>query len=203
MFVIGLTGGIGAGKSEVSRILAELGAVVIDADQVGHEAYTPHSETWQAVVAAFGTDILQENGEIDRRKLGGIVFADNRELARLNAIMHPRMATLVSARLHTLRARGVPVAVVEAAVLLEAGWEFLVDEVWSTEAPVETVVTRLQARNGLDPAETRKRIASQLSPEERAARSAAVIANTGDLASLDSTVKALWESRVKRRIERA
>ena len=76
MIVVGLTGGIGTGKSEVARILQELGAVIINADQVGHEAYTPHAEPWQAVVDAFGEDILQPNGEIDRRALGGIVFAD-------------------------------------------------------------------------------------------------------------------------------
>ena len=203
MLVIGLTGGIGAGKTEVARILQDLGAVVINADQVGHQAYTPHSETWQAVVAAFGEEILQENGEIDRRRLGGIVFADPDQLARLNAIMHPRMARIVSGQLQGLRDAGTPVAVVEAAVLFEAGWDSLVDEVWTTEAPVEAVVGRLQARSGLEPAEARKRIASQMSPAERTARASVVVANEGDLASLNATVRGLWQNRVKGRIEQA
>ena len=202
MIVIGLTGGIGTGKSEVARRLQERGAVVINADQVGHEAYTPHSETWQAVVKAFGEQILQESGEIDRRKLGGIVFADPQQLARLNGIMHPRMAGIVRARLEGLRESGTPVAVVEAAVLFEAGWDSLVDEVWTTDSPVEAVVHRLQARNGLDAEEARKRIAAQMSAAERAARATVVIANSGDLATLESTIKELWEHRVEGRIER-
>ena len=202
MIVIGLTGGIGTGKSEVARLLQELGAVIINADQVGHEAYTPHSETWQGVVKAFGEQILQESGEIDRRKLGGIVFADPQQLARLNGIMHPRMAGLVSEKLQGLRATGTPVAVVEAAVLFEAGWDYLVEEVWTTDSPVDTVVGRLQARSGLGADEARKRIAAQMSSEERAARAAVVITNAGDLANLESTVRELWERRVEGRIER-
>ena len=202
MIVIGLTGGIGTGKSEVARILQELGAVVINADQVGHEAYTPHSETWQEVVEAFGEDILQDNGEIDRRKLGTVVFADPGQLARLNAIMHPRMAKIVAGKLEALRTEGNQVAVVEAAVLFEAGWESLVDEVWTTEAAVSVVVERLNARSGLNPEEVRRRIALQMPPDERAARSKVIITNSEDLESLESTVKELWECRVKRRIER-
>ena len=203
MIVIGLTGGIGTGKSEVAQRLRELGAVVINADQVGHEAYTPHSETWQEIVKAFGERILQESGEIDRRKLGGIVFADPQELARLNGIMHPRMAGMVKARLQSLRESGTTVAVVEAAVLFEAGWDSLVDEVWTTDSPAEAVVDRLQARNGLGPEEARQRIAAQMSAAEGAGRATVVIANSGDLATLDSTVQELWERRVEGRIERA
>lgn len=201
MIVIGLTGGIGSGKSEVSRLLRELGAAGIDADRVGHQAYAPQSETWQAIVAAFGRQVLQENGEIDRRKLGGIVFSDPAQLARLNAIMHPRMARIVAEQLAELRERGCPAAVVEAAVLFEAGWDALVDEVWTAEAPEDVVVARLQARNGWAPAEIRKRIAAQMPAAERAARSAAVIRNAGSLETLAATVKDLWASRVKGRIE--
>ena len=201
MIVIGLTGGIGSGKSEVSRLLPELGAAVINADQVGHQAYAPHSETWREIVHAFGAQVLQENGEIDRRKLGGIVFADPAQRARLNAIMHPRMARMVSDQLDELRAKGCPAAVVEAAVLFEAGWDALVDEVWTVDAPEEAVVARLQARNGLEPAEIRQRIAAQMPAAERAALSAAVIRNAGSRETLAATVKELWASRVKGRIE--
>lgn len=201
MIVIGLTGGIGSGKSEVSRRLRERGAAVINADQVGHQAYAPHSETWREIVRAFGEQVLQENGEIDRRQLGGIVFADPAQRARLNAIMHPRMARMVSDQLDELRAKGCPAAVVEAAVLFEAGWDALVDEVWTVDAPEAAVVARLQARNGLELAEIRQRIAAQMPAAERAARAAAVIRNAGSRETLAAAVQELWASRVKGRIE--
>ena len=199
MLVVGLTGGIGTGKSEVARLLENLGAAVINADQVGHEAYTPHSPAWQDVVEAFGEDIVQEGGEIDRRKLGGIVFADPEQLAILNAIMHPRMASIVRDKLAFLRDSGVKVAVVEAAVLYEAGWDSLVDEVWTTESPEESVVSRLVQRNGFPPEEIRKRIASQMSSEERSRRSSEVIANTAQLSDLEQKVREVWERRVEGR----
>lgn len=201
MLVIGLTGGIGTGKTEVSRMLQELGATVINADQVGHEAYIPHSEAWEEVVKAFGKDIVRESGEIDRRKLGAIVFSDPAQLSVLNGIMHPRMAAIVSEKLQGLAQSGVKVAVVEAAVLFEASWDSLVDEVWTTESPEDTVVVRLQERNGLAPEEVRKRIASQMSSTERSNRATEVVNNSGELADLESTVRAIWERRVEGRIE--
>ena len=201
MLVIGLTGGIGTGKSEVARLLESLGAAPINADQIGHEAYTPHSETWNLVVDAFGEGILQESGEIDRRALGGIVFSDPEEMAKLNAIMHPQMASIVTDRIDSLRGDGAKVVVVEAAVLFEAGWETLVDEVWSTDSPVETVVQRLQAARGISPEEARKRIDSQMDREERLGRSDVVVDNSGDVARLERTVRELWQSRVNGRTE--
>ncbi len=202
MLVIGLTGGIGTGKTEVSRLLAQLGATVINADQVGHEAYTPHSEAWQEVVRTFGEDILQDSGEIDRRKLGGIVFADPERLATLNGIMHPRMAAIVREKLEVLESQGTDVAVVEAAVLFEAGWDALVGEVWTTESLVDTVVERLQERNGFAPEEIRKRIASQMPSEDRARRADDVIENDGELEDLETAVREVWKRRVEGRIER-
>ncbi len=201
MLVIGLTGGIGTGKSEVTRMLEELGAVVINADQVGHEAYAVRSEAWYAVVDAFGEDILQPGGEIDRRKLGGLVFADPKQMEKLNGIMHPRMAKMVVDRLDALREAGTSVVVVEAAVLFEAGWESLVEEVWTTDSPEEAIIGRLQARNGLGEEEVKKRIASQLPSAERLARSTVVVDNSGDVATLERNVRSLWNSRVKGRIE--
>jgi dephospho-CoA kinase len=201
MLVIGLTGGIGTGKSEVARLLESLGAAPINADQIGHEAYTPHSETWNLVVDAFGEGILHESGEIDRRALGGIVFSDPEEMAKLNSIMHPQMASMVTDRIDSLRGDGAEVVVVEAAVLFEAGWETLVDEVWSTDSPVETVVQRLQAARGISPEEARKRIDSQMDREERLGRSDVVVDNSGDVARLERTVRELWQSRVNGRTE--
>jgi dephospho-CoA kinase len=199
MLVIGLTGGIGTGKSEVTRQLGALGAAVIDADRVGHEAYVPGSESWRQVVEVFGDDILRTDGEIDRQKLGAIVFSDPDQLARLNGIMHPRMAGIVAGRLEELRGQGTEVAVVEAALLFEAGWDSLVDEVWVTDSPVEVVIQRLQARNGMSPEEVLKRMDSQMDREERLGRAQVVVDNTGDMAALEETVNGLWETRVKGR----
>ena len=202
MLVIGLTGSIGTGKSEVARLLESLGAVVINADHVGHEAYAPNTESFREVVEAFGRDILQPTGEIDRRKLGAIVFSDPQQMAKLNGIMHPRMAGMVGERIEKLRTQGTEVVVVEAALLFEAKWDYLVDEVWSTDAPVETVIQRLRDRNGLQEEEVRKRIDSQMDREERLARSHLVLDNSGDVAELEQTVNSLWESRVEGRTER-
>ncbi|MBI4202572.1 MAG: dephospho-CoA kinase [Chloroflexi bacterium] len=200
MLVIGLTGGIGSGKSEVSKQLQELGAEVIDADKVGHQAYIPHSETWKAVVAAFGNDILQPNGEIDRRKLGAIVFSDPSELARLNSIMHPRMAKMIGEQLEVMRARGVQVGVLEAAILIEANWTSQVDEVWVVAAPEDVVVRRVKERNNLPEEEVRRRIRAQLSNEERAKHAAVVIENDGGLEALHERVQTLWNHRVQGRV---
>ena len=200
MLVIGLTGGIGSGKSAVSVMLQELGAHVIDADKVGHEAYQVHSEPWQAVVDAFGKDILGPDGDIDRQKLGSVVFSDASQLDRLNAIMHPRMANMVKGKLESLTDSGVSVVVLEAAVLLEAGWDSLVDEVWTVTAPAEAVLERLHARNGMASDEANRRIAAQMSIEDRLNRSQAEVSNSGDMILLSKTVRKLWEDRVKTKV---
>ena len=199
MLVIGLTGGIGTGKSEVSRMLQRLGAAVIDADRVGHEVYRPQTSTWHRVVEAFGEGILAPSGEIDRKKLGSIVFADQRALARLNAIVHPVIREELVGRLEGLRGRGTPVVVVEAAVLIEAGWDTLMDEVWVTHSREDAAVARVARRNNLSPEEVRRRVRAQLPFEERRMHADVVIENDGDLEALRQKVEALWDSRVKGR----
>lgn len=203
MLVIGLTGGIGTGKSEAARHMVSLGAALIDADQVGHEAYQPDAEAWQPVVAAFGRDILQPNGEIDRRRLGAIVFADPEQLARLNGIMHPLMAEMVRERIRRLGGEGAAVVVVEAALLFEAGWDALVDEVWATDAPEDAVVRRLAQRSGMSEEDARKRVAAQWSREERLSRAGCIIDNSAGLDEMRSAIGQLWDARVKGRIEQA
>ena len=202
MLVIGLTGSIGTGKTEVARLLQALGAVIINADQVGHEAYKRDSESWREVIQAFGQEILQSNGEIDRGKLGAVVFSNPEQLARLNKIMHPRMAGMVAEELERLGAQGTGVAVVEAALLYEAGWDSLVDEVWATDSPLEMVIQRLQARNGMSAEEVLKRVESQMDRSERLARAHVVVDNSGDETALGKTVHSLWDGRVKERIAR-
>ena len=194
--VIGLTGSIGTGKSEAARQLEALGASIISADQVGHEAYTPNTEAWEQVVAAFGDDILQDDGEIDRRKLGAVVFSDPGQLEKLNQIMHPRMARMVADKIEELRDQGVEVVVVEAALLFEAGWDSLVEEVWVTDSTEQVVIERLKQRNGMSEEEARKRISSQMDRTERLERSDYVIENSGDMATLGNTIKELWDRRV-------
>jgi dephospho-CoA kinase len=193
MKVIGLTGGIGSGKSTVSQFLAELGAVIIDADKVGHEAFKPDTELWQEVVAAFGRQILAPEGDIDRGKLGKIVFGSSESLARLNRIMHPRMYDMVEARLEEYRRQGVDVVVLEAPLLLEAGWTPLVDEVWVTIAPEATVLKRLQERTELSEPESLARIRSQMSNEERVKHADVIINNDCDFTDLKARVSELWQ----------
>ena len=201
MFVIGLTGGIGTGKSEAARYLVSLGADLIDADVVGHEAYRPHAEAWCRVVEAFGQGILGPENEIDRRALGAIVFSDSEQLARLNGIMHPLMAGMVQERIGAFREEGSGAVVVEAALLFEAGWDSLVQEVWVTDSPVDVVVERLAQRNRMSEEEARRRISSQMSREERLERADFVIDNSTDVESMRRAIDELWETRVKERIE--
>jgi len=193
MKVIGLTGGIGSGKSTVSQFLAELGAVILDADEIGHEAFKPDTEIWRQVVAAFGRQILTPDGNIDRKKLGNIVFSNPESLSRLNQIMHPRMYALVKAQLEEYRRQEVGVVVLEAPLLLEAGWTSLVDEVWVTIAPEATVLKRLEERTGLSQAESLTRLRSQLPSEERVRQADVVINTDCDLDELKSKVKELGQ----------
>jgi len=193
MKVIGLTGGIGSGKSTVSQLLHELGAVVLDADRIGHEAYKPNTETWLEVVSAFGRQILTSNGEIDRRRLAQIVFSDPESLARLNQIVHPRMYEMMKTKIEEFRRQGVKVVVLEAAILLEADWTPLVDEVWVTVAPEHEVVKRTVERTGLPEEQVIARIRSQLSSEERTKHANVIINNDGSIDELKVKIKELWD----------
>lgn len=199
MIVIGLTGGIGSGKSEVSRMLKEFGAEIIDADRVGHEAYLPNTETYDKVVAEFGDDILQTDGAIDRKKLGARIFVEPEARERLNAIVHPRMYAMVEERIQRLREQSATAVVLDAAILIEAGWDSLVDEVWVVAAPEEMVVQRIGQRNGLPAEQVRQRIRAQITLEERARHAAVVIDNNEGLDELSAQVQEVWTGRVKGR----
>ena len=200
MFVIGLTGGIGTGKSEVCGILSTLGAAVIDADLVGHEVYRAQTEGWHRIVEAFGEDVLGATGAIDRKKLGAIVFGDAEALERLNAIAHPRIYAKIEERIAELRGEGRTVAVVEAAPLIEANWTPLVDEVWVVVSAKQNVIARLKNRH-LDHASIRARIGAQMTQRERVKHGDVVIDNDGTLAELTQSIEQLWASRVARHKE--
>ena len=199
MVVIGLTGGILSGKSTISGMLAEKGAIIIDADKIGHDAYKPYTKTWQELRDAFGDGILKKNGEIDRKRLGEIVFADPDTLIRLNRIVHPRMREMVREEIDCLKVEGVDVLVLEAAVLIEAGWTDLVDEVWVTIAPEQVVIKRLQERGGLSEEQARARIRSQIPADERAKHADIIIDTDCELSEVRARVEELWETLKNRK----
>jgi dephospho-CoA kinase len=190
---IGLTGGIGSGKTTVAQLLEELGAAVIHADTVGHEVYRPDSEGWRRVTAAFGLGILAPDRSIDRKKLGGIVFSDPHALERLNGIVHPLIFAEIRRRLESLRTAGhTRPIVVEAAVLIEANWLSLVDEVWLVVASTPAVIDRVRNQRGLSTDEVSARVDAQLSDGERRRYAHVVIENTGSLDELKERVRAAW-----------
>jgi dephospho-CoA kinase len=194
--VVGLTGGIGSGKSTVAAMLAELGADVVDADKVGHEVYRPGSEGFRRVVEAFGPEIVGADGTIDRRVLGARVFADPEALKTLNALVHPLIVAELQARLEALRAapRDTPI-VVEAAIMMEAGWTFF-DEVWVVTVEPETAIDRVVRSRGLTRAEVERRIAAQIPNAERRRRADRVIENDGTPDALRAAVEAAWHALV-------
>lgn len=196
MRIIGLTGGVGSGKSTVARYLERLGARLLNADKVGHECYLPGTPAWYDVQETFGKEILGAGEEIDRKKLGAIVFGNPEKLAQLNGITHPRIRQMMTDRLQQWRDEGVQVAVVEAAILIEANWLPLVDELWVTYAPEEVVVQRIRRRNSLSVEQIQARIMAQLPHEERAAHAQVIIDTDCELAELERRVRAAWDARI-------
>jgi phosphopantetheine adenylyltransferase/dephospho-CoA kinase len=196
--VIGLTGGIASGKSTVTAFFKDRDIPVIDADILGHRTYDPGTDTFAAVVSAFGDDLVAADGSIDRRVLGGKVFGKPEELKRLTDIVWPGIRKLASEALSEFEAAGNALVVLEAAVMFEAGWEDLVDEVWVVVVEPDLAVQRLATRNGLDEAAARARIDSQLSNAERTARADVVITNNGSLDELSGTIQQAWDQLQQR-----
>ncbi len=193
MKIIGLTGGIGSGKSTVVQFLAELGAVVLDVDKVGHEALGPGSEAWERVISEFGNDIMTVSGEIDRAKLGKRVFNNHEDLLRLNRITHPIIDNMLKAKLDEYQRRGDSVVVMEAAALIESGRASTVDEIWVVVAPEAAVLERLAGRAGYSEDESKARIRAQLSAEERIKHADVVIDTDCSLDELKARVAVQWE----------
>ncbi len=193
--IIGLTGGIGAGKSVVGGMLAELGALVIDTDKVGHQVYAPGSEGWRRLVDTFGEAIVAPDGTIDRKRLGAVVFGDPTRRRALNAIVHPLIFQEVLREIAERRAAGFTGHVVlEAPVLLEAKGTGLVDRIWLVTAPRDAIHARLAGSRELTPDEIEARMAAQLSDDERRAHADFVIENDGDVAALRARVAAAWST---------
>ncbi len=191
MVKVGLTGGIGAGKSEVSRLLASYGAVVVDADKIAREVVEPGTPGLAAVVEEFGENVLTPDGALDRPKLGGIVFNDPEKLKALNAIVHP----LVGARSAELEASAGPDAVVvhDVPLLTENGLAPLYDTVVVVDAAPQTQLDRLVRLRGMAEDEAKSRMAAQATREQRLAIADLVIDNDGPLEALEPQVRAVWE----------
>ncbi|MGW5674264.1 dephospho-CoA kinase [Streptomyces sp. NPDC003860] len=196
MLSVGLTGGIGAGKSEVSRLLESYGAVLVDADKIAREVVEPGTPGLAAVVEEFGAEILTTDGALDRPKLGAIVFADTERLAALNAIVHP----LVGARSRELsEAAGATAVVVhDVPLLTENGLAPLYDLVVVVDAAPQTQIDRLVNLRGMTESEARARMAAQATREQRRAIADLVIDNDGPLADLEPQVRTLWAELTRR-----
>jgi dephospho-CoA kinase len=193
--IVGLSGGIGSGKSTVAAILAGLGACVIDADRIGHDVYRPGTEGFRRVVEAFGSGVVAADGTIDRHALGAIVFADPAALARLNGLVHPLIGEELARRIAAARADGFagPI-VIEAAVLLEAGWRGLVDRLWVVSVSRETAIVRVAVSRGLGRAEVERRLDAQMPDSERRRAADLVIDNDGTPAELRAEVEKAWRA---------
>ncbi|MCK2218022.1 dephospho-CoA kinase [Actinomadura sp. ATCC 31491] len=199
MLKIGLTGGIGSGKSEVSKRLAAHGAVVIDADKIAREVVEPGTVGLARVVAVFGDEVLRPDGTLDREKLGSIVFADSEKLAALNGIVHP----LVGERVAALQAEAPDDAVVvyDVPLLAENKLAPMYDVVIVVDAADEVRIRRLAEFRGMAEADAKARIAAQASREDRLAVADVVIPNEGTLEELDGRVRDVWD-QLRRRAAR-
>lgn len=190
MYLIGLTGGIASGKSTVADLLQDLGAEVIDADQVAREVVLPGTAGLEAVVAEFGKSILDENGQLSRAKLAGIVFADPRKREKLESIIHP----IIQKRTQELISKSNKDVVVYAVPLLvEAKVSYPFDFVVTVEAGVKTQLDRLLRTRGMSESEARARIAAQTSESERVQRADFRLDSSGSLEDLKLQVEVLWE----------
>jgi dephospho-CoA kinase len=199
MLTIGLTGGIGSGKTTVSKILAELGAPVLDADKVAHSTYAPGAAAYDKVVAAFGRGILGANGAVDRSKLGPIVFARPEKLKELTDAVWPATLDALRKAVAEMRGRGekLPI-VVEAAILIEANWMPMFNEIWLVTASRERVIERVERDRGMKPEQTEARIRAQLPDSERVRHASLVIRNDGTLDELRVEVERIWRQALGR-----
>ena len=199
MYVIGLTGGIGSGKSTVAKVLEDEGAAVLSADLLGHEVYLPGRPAYDEIIDAFGPGVVASDGAIDRKKLGPIVFSDPANLAKLNAITHPRMKEMMRERLAGIAAGGADYAVLEAALLFDAAWDDLTDEVWVTVAPPQVAAERTSARSGIPVEQVLERIQkAQMESDERVRRSDVIVDTSGTMHETVERARDAWAAMRKR-----
>jgi len=191
MRVIGLTGGIASGKSTVAEMITGYGIPVIDADQLAREAVLPGSSALRQIVAAFGGEVLQEDGSLDRAVLAEKIFSEPSARRTLEAILHPPIKVLAQKRLDDLRREGVPAVFYMAPLLIEAGVADRVDEIWVVYVDSETQLERIRQRDSVSREDAEKRLAAQMPMEEKKDYGRIVIDNSGNLEDLKSRVAAL------------
>ena len=190
MKIIGLVGGVGCGKSTVATILKEkYKAAVVMADNIGHLALEKGSESYQQIVTLFGTEILNAEGSIDRKKLGDVVFPQPEKLAALNSIVHPFVWKTVEERLEEAKKSGCVFAILEAAILLESGKQTLCDELWAVVADKEVRYERLKASRGYTREKFEAIMARQLSEKELKAKVDVIISNNGNETELEERLE--------------
>jgi dephospho-CoA kinase len=189
-YVVGLTGNIATGKSTVGKMLVELGAEHIDADRVAHQSMARGHPAWNEIIEAFGHQILGSDGEVDRAKLGAIVFSDPQALERLERIVHPRVIETTMGR---IAASEATVVVVEAIKLIESGMVIeLCDTLWVVTAPRQVQIERLVSQRGLSPQEAAFRVDTQPPQSDKIARADVVIDNGGALSDTARQVERAW-----------
>ena len=191
MLLVGLTGGIGSGKSTVSEALERRGAVVVDADRIVKELQQPGTEVFAEMVERFGDGIVGPDGQLDRPAVAAIVFSDADALADLGAIVHPRVRDEMTRRLEELAVTD-EVVVLDVPLLVESRWEGM-SGVIVVDLDPDVAVARLVEFRGFDESDARNRIANQASREDRLAKADMVVDNGGDLASLETQVDRVWE----------
>jgi len=193
MFVICLTGGIGSGKSTAAKYLESLGAHIIDADKLGHETYMPGTRAHASIVSTFGTDILGDDQQIDRRVLGSKVFGRPAELNKLTDIVWPEIRKLAETAIRQVQLNDAKTVIIfEAAVLIEADWTDLGDEVWVITVERQTAIERCQARDDLSRDAIENRLNAQLNNEARMAKADQVISNDHGLEQLKTKIDQQW-----------
>ncbi len=198
MLKVGLTGNIAAGKSSVARVWSALGATVVDADELARRAVDPGTPALAAIAAAWGDDVLESGGALDRAALRRIVFADPDARERLESIIHPAVAGLREDEYRAARDRGEKVIVADIPLLFEVGLVDEFDVVVLVDAPEETRLMRLVGDRGLDPDEARRMMAAQMPSALKRARADVVIENTGSLADLERRAREVWDDLVRR-----
>lgn len=191
IYVIGLTGGIASGKTTVSDYLKSLGVCVIDADEVAHEVTSPGSAGFKEIIEEFGEDLLTAEGNLNRKKLGEIVFSDKEALSKLNAIVHPLV--IENIRQMLVKIECSPCVVLDVPLLFESGMDDLCDEVWVVAVDEDTQVKRLMERDGYNLDEATRRVNAQMPLEEKVRRAHRVLDNTGTIEETKRQVDELFE----------
>ncbi len=195
MYIVGLTGGIASGKSFAAEYFIKMGARSLNCDVLGHESYKKGSLSYIKIVSTFGSDILDDNDEINRRILGPIVFSDPKKMDQLTSITWPAIKDLIRIKLNDFSADDSDsIIMLEAAILLEAGWDDLVDEILVIYAPVEVVINRIQFRDNVNENQAKDRINSQLSNEQRLKSADSSIENAGELVDFQNNLDSYWNN---------